>query len=92
LIRADPLGHWEYLAPAVRAWYALRVAVVGAESTGTTTLARSLAANYHTEWVPEYGREYCEQLVASGVRLEERRWATHEFVEIARAQLDPSSG
>ena len=88
LVRADPLGHWEHLAPAVRAWYARRVAIVGAESTGTTTLASALAAHYATEWVPEYGREYCERLVATGERLETHRWRTEEFLDIARAQLE----
>jgi NadR type nicotinamide-nucleotide adenylyltransferase len=92
LVRADPLGHWEHLAPAVRAWYARRVAIVGAESTGTTTLARALAAHYGTEWVPEYGREYCEQLVASGGRLETHRWTTQEFMDIAHAQLEREDG
>jgi NadR type nicotinamide-nucleotide adenylyltransferase len=66
----------------------LRVAIVGAESTGTTTLARALAERYHTLWVPEYGREYSERLVAAGARLEDHRWATHEFITIARAQLE----
>jgi NadR type nicotinamide-nucleotide adenylyltransferase len=87
LVRADPLKQWAYLAPPVRAWYAVRVAVVGAESTGTTTLARALAGHYGTDWVPEYGREYCEQLVASGEPLEAHRWKTEEFLEIARTQL-----
>src|SRR5688500_11096658 len=38
-IRARPFAHWEFLPPAVRAHYALRIAIVGAESTGKTTLA-----------------------------------------------------
>lgn len=43
-VRKDPLAMWEYLDPPVRAWFAKRVVVVGAESTGTTTLAADLAA------------------------------------------------
>jgi HTH-type transcriptional regulator, transcriptional repressor of NAD biosynthesis genes len=65
-IRTDPSAHWDRIEPPVRAWFAKRVVVVGAESTGTTTLARDLAAALRarggpyagTEWVPEYGREY----------------------------------
>jgi NadR type nicotinamide-nucleotide adenylyltransferase len=34
------------------------VAVVGAESTGKTTLARALAAYFHTAWAPEFARAY----------------------------------
>ena len=51
-IRADPLRHWEFLEPCVRGYFAKRVCVVGAESTGTTTLARELAEYYRTVWVP----------------------------------------
>ncbi|GAB3940609.1 hypothetical protein GCM10027614_24560 [Micromonospora vulcania] len=39
-VRADPAGHWRWLSPPVRAWFVRRVVVVGAESTGTTTMAR----------------------------------------------------
>jgi NadR type nicotinamide-nucleotide adenylyltransferase len=63
-----------------------RVCVVGAESTGTTTLAQRLAAHYRTEWVPEYGREYSERLAATGIDLWHYRWQSEEFVHIARVQ------
>ena len=62
-IRAAPLTHWEYLPPAVRAHYVRRVAIVGAESTGKTTLAQALAAHFNTAWVPEFARDY---LIARG--------------------------
>ncbi len=65
-----------------------RVCVVGAESTGTTTLAQQLAAHYHTLWVPEYGREYSERLAAEGVDLWHYRWRSEEFTYIARLQLE----
>lgn len=67
-VRADPVGSWGSLAPATRAGLALRVVVLGAESTGTTTLSRALADALRarggvwaaTGWVPEYGRAYTE--------------------------------
>ncbi|MCX9191436.1 transcriptional regulator [Carbonactinospora thermoautotrophica] len=72
LVRRDPVACWEYLSPAVRAWLARRVVVVGAESTGTTTMARALAAAYRarggvwaeTRWVPEYGRTFTYEKLA----------------------------
>ena len=39
----------------------VRVVVLGAESTGKTTLCRALAAAYNTVWVPEYGRQLTEE-------------------------------
>lgn len=37
-----------------------RIAILGAESTGKSTLAPRLAAHYDTLWVPEYLREFVE--------------------------------
>lgn len=57
-VRADLAGQWHWLAASVRESLASRVVVLGAESTGSTTLAQALADYYSTTWVPEYGREY----------------------------------
>ena len=37
-----------------------RIAILGAESTGKSTLAAQLAAHYGTPWVPEYLREFVD--------------------------------
>ena len=37
-----------------------KVAVLGAESTGKTTLCRDLAAHFDCPWVPEYMRSYLQ--------------------------------
>jgi len=42
----------------------LKIAVVGPESTGKSTMAAYLAGHYQTIWVPEYARGYCEKLTA----------------------------
>jgi HTH-type transcriptional regulator, transcriptional repressor of NAD biosynthesis genes len=59
-IRQDPVANWCHVPDAVRPWLVRKVAIVGAESTGKSTLAEDLARLYGTVWVPEYGREYCE--------------------------------
>ena len=59
-IRRDPLRHWDSIPPVVRPSYVHRVAILGTESTGKTTLAQQLAKAFRTTWVPEYGRPYCE--------------------------------
>lgn len=72
-VRGDPAAHWDFLAPAVRAHYVRRVVLLGAESTGTTTLARALQGVFRrrggvwarTRLVPEYGREYSINLLAA---------------------------
>jgi len=65
-VRADVAGHWDDLAAATRAGLAVRVVLLGGESTGTTTVARSLAERFHarggvwlrTAMVEEFGREW----------------------------------
>ncbi|MFD3807933.1 AAA family ATPase [Streptomyces sp. NPDC058611] len=99
-VRADPAACWDFLGPAVRASLARRVVVLGAESTGTTTLSRALAAHYRrrggvwagTGWVAEYGRRYSEEKLAA-VRAADpdASWtdvsfASEEFPVIARRQ------
>src|SRR6185312_6571341 len=42
----------------------LKIAIVGPESTGKSTMSAYLANHYNTIWVPEYARGYCEKLTA----------------------------
>ena len=58
-----------------------RVCLLGAESTGKTTLARTLAAEYDTVWNPEFGRPYTEI-----GRDPDAPWTSDEFTHIARIQ------
>lgn len=39
-----------------------KIAVVGPESTGKSTISKLLAQHYNTIYVPEYAREYCSKL------------------------------
>jgi NadR type nicotinamide-nucleotide adenylyltransferase len=54
--------------------------VVGAESTGTTTLAQDVAERLQTVWVLEYGRKFTEE---HGL---EHNWMSRDFEEIALRQ------
>jgi HTH-type transcriptional regulator, transcriptional repressor of NAD biosynthesis genes len=56
-IRANPYGQRKWMSKEVRAAFVRRVAVLGGESSGKTTLAAALAAYFETAWVAEYGRE-----------------------------------
>jgi HTH-type transcriptional regulator, transcriptional repressor of NAD biosynthesis genes len=59
-VRAEPFRHWDLIPPKVRPYHALRVALLGTESTGKTTLAERLAKRFGTVMVEEFGRPYCE--------------------------------
>ena len=76
-IRGNPLQYLDYLEPCVRAHFVKRVVVIGAESTGTTTLAMALAEHYQTAWVPEFGRLYTEARRHRGRVVAQRRIHLH---------------
>jgi HTH-type transcriptional regulator, transcriptional repressor of NAD biosynthesis genes len=81
-VRADPLANWRYLPGPARGFYAVRVCSLGAESTGSTTLAVDLAERLGTTLVAEYGREYSVDKYDLG----NTTWHTEEFTAVAREQ------
>ncbi len=60
-MRGDSSLQRTFLTKTVRRDLVRRVALIGGESTGKTTLAAALAGRLGTPWVPEYGRELWEQ-------------------------------
>lgn len=76
VLRADVHGHRDWLDPLVYAHFVEKVVLMGAESTGKSTLTARLAAEFGTEQVQEYGRDhYAER----GGKLE-----LDDYVTIAR--------
>ena len=57
----------------------ITVSIVGPESTGKTTLTKSLSEHYKTTWVPEYAREYLTNLG--------RNYDQRDLLSIASGQL-----
>lgn len=75
-----------YLPASMKAQLLPRVVVLGAESTGTTTLSNELAAHYGTVAVPEFGRLIAEDRLAKGTPLGVNDWDDTLFWEIAHGQ------
>lgn len=80
-VRQDFLQSWQYLSDETKAGLALRIVIVGAESTGTTTLARDLAAKLRVPWVPEIGRDYTESILTT-----DTPWTDEDFYRIGKLQ------
>lgn len=80
-IRCDPFACRQHLDPFVYRDLIVNVVLLGAPSTGKTTLAARLAEVYGTEWMPEYGREYWERHQVG------RRLSPEQLVEIAEEHL-----
>jgi len=57
IIRNDVFANWHYLPNAVKPYFAIKVAILGTESTGKTTLTQQLAKHFNCSLVLEVGRE-----------------------------------
>lgn len=79
-LRQDVHAHRKWLHPDVYRDFVGRVALLGGESSGKTTLAEALAHAEGTVWVPEYGRARWQ---ACGGHL-----SLGDLVDIARIQVE----
>ena len=78
-IRRDVHAHRWALSPDVYQDFVRRVAFLGGESTGKTTLAQAMARHSGSIWVPEYGRERWED--------GQGQLSLVDLIDIARVQL-----
>ena len=76
-IREDLYAHRRFLSPKVYFDHLTKVVLIGAPSTGKSTLAEKLAEHFKTTHMPEYGREYWE------FNNIQRRLTPEQLLEIA---------
>jgi NadR type nicotinamide-nucleotide adenylyltransferase len=57
----------------------IRIAIVGPESTGKSTLSAQLASYFNTQWVPEVARQYIAEL--------DRPYTAEDVLEISKMQI-----
>lgn len=81
-VRANPTAYQDLLPPQVWAYYCPRILIVGAESTGKTTLAHDLQFALGGTVVEEFGRFYTEAMPDPS-RYE---WTREDFDIIAETQ------
>lgn len=60
-VRSNSIKTLDLLPHPVRDYYVPRIVLVGAESTGTTTLAKELSQHFGEPYVEEYGRTISER-------------------------------
>ena len=63
-----------------------RIVVLGAESTGTTTLVEDLAERLAAPSVPEFLRHYAEERAAEAGSIWDVTWTTEDFDTVADGQ------
>lgn len=63
-----------------------RIVILGAESTGTTTLAEDLAGALGVPWVPEFLRRYAEMRASEAGSIWAVTWTAEDFDRVADGQ------
>lgn len=97
LCRDDLAAAWPNIIAPAQQGMATRIIIVGAESTGTTTLTRALTEHYRHRFttigdVPEYGRQRTYDKLAEtqrtnpGAGMDDLVWTAADFALIARRQ------
>lgn len=59
-ILTDPYKYWDYICPSFYGYFRKVILIIGASSTGKTTLSKNLAKEFKANWVQEVGRTYTE--------------------------------
>ncbi len=80
-LRANPYAYRNFISSRVYRDLVTNVVLLGAPSTGKSTLAEELAKEHDTVWMPEYGREYWEK------HQDNRRLTLEQLVELAEGHL-----
>ena len=97
LCREDLSAAWPSIIAPARQDLAVRIIVVGAQSTGTTTLATALTSHYRSRYpelvdVPEYGRRFTYDKFEAALAedpdavLSEMVWTASDFAVIGERQ------
>jgi len=71
-IRNNISSNYQYLSDVVKPYYQKRIAIVGPESSGKSTMTKDLSCVYHTVSAHEYGRTISE---VRGLNLTENDFA-----------------
>lgn len=71
-IRTNLRENFEYLSEQAKPRFVKRVAIIGVESTGKSTMTERLAHHYATTSTPEIGRDICEELFCGSEFLMDR--------------------
>lgn len=78
-IRNSAFNNWEFIPDHEKSYFMKRVAILGPESVGKSTLSKKLAEHFSSEYVEEYGRTYTEKTGTTNLK-------TSDFIHIAKKQ------
>lgn len=77
-IRENPFKNWNFIVESARGYFMKKLCFIGPESTGKTTIAKKLALDFNTVYIPEYAESLIKK---QGTFFE------HNINEVAFAQI-----
>lgn len=86
-MRKNPLKHWDHLHPVVRPYFLKRIALVGPDGSGKTSLARDLAEHFETLYASEYGKTMNDDYSANMPGFDASERTIRDVSTIARGQM-----
>lgn len=86
-IRENPIQYWDFLPEAVKPHYHRKVVLLGTESTGKSTMAEKLAADFKQPLLREAGRDLIPD--SSDFRLEDLYRVVEAHQALLEAALAP---
>lgn len=96
-IRTNPFENWNFINNDVKAYFCKRVVILGAESTGTTTLANDLFKYLQRTYdlynqvklIEEYGRKYIQdKLISDNITISDLKLIPEEIEFFAKQQFN----
>ena len=95
-IRSNLADNWHHLPQIVKSGLHRKITILGAESSGTTTLTCDLAAELKLPWVAEVGRTVSWELAIKHGGMDQVPWDESIFWRVlreqAQAELDVVNG
>lgn len=87
-IRAAPWLNWNEIAMSARPYFQKRLCLLGPESAGKTELAKTLAAHFNTDVMPEYGRAYdIHHKQGIDGKAKGQNWTEDDLIKLAKTHI-----
>lgn len=78
-IRSNPFMYWNFIIESARGYFLKKICFIGPESTGKSTIAKNLAQQLNTVYIPEYAKVIIEK--------QKNKFYEKNVKEVAYAQI-----
>ncbi len=89
-VRTNPFKEWDYIPDVVKGYYTKKIVIIGAESTGKSTMVKNLAEHFDSKFIEEYGRIYTSTMEYPYklTKVDMERIALGHIIEVDKYDLE----